>query len=389
MTFKETIEKHPSYLKKGVQWLCNRFGVSEKEVKELKDEYRKTSISKSCTHFSKIEKEKENEIVVIEGPMTIEELCSKYKIDLKKYSVNDYWVKTLSSGLLEYSLHPVIKKGMDKEEFKMFVNSYIPPKYDWNIKQRNNHTPCSIIVNKQDVHFNKQSLEGKNTLEERFEDYEKSVIESVEKVNMLHSVDEIVYIIGSDHFNSEYTGTTVKGTPQQNISNYVETFRKVCSHEVLMINYFLSRANKVKIFYLPGNHDAFVSYHMSEWLKAFFKKVDRVEVCAEFEYTKYFSLFDSAFCINHGDVQKPEQLASNFPLMYKKGFALADWHYILTGDKHTELVKDINGIKFHRLAAISKAKGNYEKHNGYTTSKNEVTTMVVEEGKGINMILYS
>lgn len=389
MSLKETFKQHPSYLKKGKQWLANKFGCSENEVEEAKEalQVEKAVIYEKNEKVDVETGDVRSEYIVDFKPKSIEQLYILHNIDKKQYTIKNYWSKVKSSGKFTSSVFAVKNKG-EIFDVASFIHSYIPPKYEWNIKKYNVNSPASIIINKQDAHFNKVG-ESSDTILKRTRDYENKIEHTIEKVSKIHSLDEIIYIIGSDHFNAEFTGTTVKGTPQDNIGSYTDSFREICSHETRVINYLLSRANSVKVFYLPGNHDAFVSFHMSEWLKAFFKGHERVSVCSEFQYTKYFSLYDTAVCINHGDVIKPEALAQIFPIAYKEGFAAASHWIVMCGDKHTELTRDIGGIKFYRISAISNAKSNWEKQKGYTITKAEITTLVIEPEEGVNMILKS
>ena len=52
-----------------------------------------------------------------------------------------------------------------------------------------------------------------------------------------NNLENITYIIGSDEFNSEFTGMTTKGTPQTNTHTYQQSFEYICNHEVLMKYY--------------------------------------------------------------------------------------------------------------------------------------------------------
>lgn len=203
----------------------------------------------------------------------------------------------------------------------------------------------------------------------------------------LVNLQEAVYIIGSDCFNSEWNGTTVKGTPQVNILSYHKSFELICSHEVQVINYLLRAAKHVTLYYLVGNHDATVSWHLVSWLKAYFRAEERLTINTGTDFTKYFSLHDTAVCINHGDVQKPEKLAQNFPFEYKEGFAKADYHICITGDKHFEKTLDISGITSYQIPALSTAKGAWDKQCGYTTTKAKLTSFLIEEGQGVANVI--
>lgn len=323
-------------------------------------------------------------------PPTAEEVILDHKIDETKFRLSSFYTKGKTKGWLVTALFKNVTPQEEAiDQFQEFLKTY---KSDYKSLQRSNKntelTPGALILNKQDAHLNKRdSYSGDNDIFDRFEKYESNIDKTLSRANKFCNLESITYIIGSDHFNSEVTGQTVKGTPQQNILDYQVSFQLVCDHETRVIKKLLESSDQVEVIYLVGNHDACVSFHMASWLKVYFREEPRVNVDINSDFTKYFSLFDTAICINHGDVQKPERLAQNFPLEYKQGFAEANFHAILTGDRHTELTRDIGGIKFYQIPALSKAKGNWDKQMGYTTTHAQMTSFLIEPGNGVSTIL--
>jgi hypothetical protein len=208
----------------------------------------------------------------------------------------------------------------------------------------------------------------------------------LKKANTLNSIDEIVYIIGSDQFNSEWTNLTTKGTPQQNIYSYQESFKLISNHEIEVLNTLLTYSRKVKVVYIPGNHDEFVGWNLINLLEVYYRNDSSIEFDSSTENTKYHKFGNSAIMLNHGDAIKADDLAKKFPIGFKANWSECDNYYIFSGDKHTELAKDINGIKFYRVPQLSNAKSKWDDKQGYIDSKAEMTAFVITETNGMSDI---
>ncbi len=244
-----------------------------------------------------------------------------------------------------------------------------------------------LIINKQDAHLNKFDVNGDNNINERFSIIEAATLNTLLKSSSIYNLDKIIYVIGSDQFNSEWTNCTTKGTPQQNILSHQEAFKLICEHEIRVINKFLQFSNNVEIIYIVGNHDEFVGFFMVNWLKAFYKDLVSVYIDDTTDYTKCMKYGKTAILLNHGDAQKPRDLAGLFPIKFKEQWSSCDNYVIFTGDKHKELSIDFQGIKFYQLPALSTAKSLWDLKNGYEANKAELTSFVIDKEKGVNLII--
>ncbi len=306
--------------------------------------------------------------------------------DITKY-VQNYWgndvhphwqVKTWLSRKKE--------ENVFQEEFIKFLETYKPKVKVNQIKFPSKQSKGCLVINKQDSHLNKFDSDGDNDIDLRFEVIEEAIQQVLDTATASKDLEVIVYLVGSDQFNSEWTGCTVKGTPQQNILSYQESFQKICDHEVEVINKLLAHSGEVNVVYMPGNHDEYVGWHMVNWLQAFFKETKRVSFEASPEYTKYIVYSNTAMMFNHGDDAKPEKLAGLFPIGMKDDWSSCDFFYIFTGDKHHLLSKDFNGIEFYQIPALSNAKSKWDKKRTFTTSRAQLTAFFIEEDFGMTLI---
>jgi hypothetical protein len=206
------------------------------------------------------------------------------------------------------------------------------------------------------------------------------------QASLSNNLTDIKYIIGSDEFNSEFTNSTTKGTPQQNILSYHDAFQAICDHEVSVINLLLQKGENVDVIFVAGNHDEYVGWHLASWLQTYFRSEERVFFDISPRYRKYVSYGTSALMFNHGDALKPAKLAGLFPMEFKTEWSEHDNFYIFTGDKHHEMSLDFNGIKFYQLPAFSTAKSSWDDKNGYTVTKGEVTGFLIDLQDGITNI---
>lgn len=324
---------------------------------------------------------------VYKVPPTPEELIKEYNVDTTKYTLGPIYVKQRQDG---YTVSTSIKpKPVDRgysSEFSEFLRTY-QPKFPAKVSATINKsaTGC-LILNKQDAHLNKADFLEDSKVTDRSIALRKAINTILTKSLRLSFLDTIIYTIGSDEYNSEWTGSTTRGTPQQNTGSYYQDFQEICDFEVAVISTLQKYCNTLKVVYIPGNHDEFVGWHMAKWLETYFRETD-IQFDTAPTYTKYFTFSNTALCFNHGYSVKPEQLADTFPIHFKSNWSSCDHFYIFLGDKHTELTKTIGGIEVYRLGQASNAKSKWDLQNDYSLNQGVVTGFLIEGASGITTIL--
>jgi hypothetical protein len=394
--------------KKSKKFYADKLGITEVEIDELLKELRSREVAQEDAEIGNYVAELEETVVRFEEDMvkgtgevvfntkdeikSLDELIAKCKIDTEKWEitkyVQNYW------GNAEHP-HWQVKAWLGKKSteqvfqdaFVDFLASYKPVSQDvMSPKWEVNKFPAMLIINKQDSHLNKYDIDGNNDITDRLANIMYKVELIANQAQLSNNLDQITYIIGSDEFNSEFTGTTTKGTPQTNTHTYQTSFEYICGHEVLMITMLLQYAETVNVVYVAGNHDEYVGWHMVNWLRTYFRNIERVTFDCSPKYRKYISYGGSALMFNHGDAIKPAKLAALFPIEYREGWSFHNNFYIFTGDKHHEVSHDFNGIKFYQIPAFSNAKSLWDDKNGHVMSKAEVTGFLIEQGSGMTNI---
>lgn len=394
--------------KKSKKFYADKLNISESDVDDLLRELKTSQIAQDDAETANYIGELEDYIVRFiediqkgtgevvlnskEEIKSLEELIEKCKIDTDKWEVTkyvqNYWG---NSDQPHYQVKAWLGKKKDEQIFQdsfiSFLEDYQPcspkimsPKYEAGKKD------ACLIINKQDSHLDKLDIGGDNDIEERFGNFIQRVEIIIDQASLSNNLTDIKYIIGSDEFNSEFTSTTTKGTPQQNILSYHDSFKAICDHEVNVINLLLQKGDVVDVIFVAGNHDEFVGWHLASWLQTYFRNELRLFFDISPRYRKYVSYGTSAMMFNHGDALKPAKLASLFPMEFKTEWSDHDNFYIFTGDKHHEMSIDINGIKFYQLPAFSTAKSSWDDKNGYTITKGEVTGFLIDLEDGITNI---
>ncbi len=324
---------------------------------------------------------------------TAEELFEHLKLDANKWKITNWWCKRSATGRyavsanlknIEHSVEGIKLTG----EFLAQLDKIKGIDYSKIVELSTNpNTPkASLLIPKQDSHWNKQDIDGKNSIEERFAKFTKILVGQLEKVRLTNQLEEINYIVGSDEFNSEWNSLTTKGTPQSNIMSHQEAFEKITNFNIETIKLLRYYAPKVNVILLNGNHDEYVGWHLAHVLKMVFSKIDSISVDITTENSKVVSYGDNLVLLNHQDVIKPVDLAAKFPIIAKDQWSKHSNYFVISGDKHHENSHDYNGTLFFQVPQLSTSKSKWDDKQGYITSKAEFVAFLFEED-GLSNIL--
>lgn len=388
--------------KKSKAFYASKLSISESEVEDLIKELRleecKDDLDNEVDNYLHCESLKEvnndkgtlkSTVVSSFDPKNHEELAKLHKVDTSIYKISSYWSKQRGDKFTSSILCSMIKGETPEKfqaEFKDFLKTFKPSSTKRKTREETFLPKVLLVLPKQDAHYNKFDIYGDNSIEDRFYREYDSTLNMLEKACATNTLDDVLYIVGSDQFNSEWTSMTTKGTPQQNILSYQDAFKAICEHEISIIDLLLEHSNNVKVAFLPGNHDEYVGWHLVNWLSSYYRNNDDIVIHTETVNTKYYKYGNSAILLNHGDAIKPKELAHKFPIGFKEEWSNCDNYYIFTGDKHVELSMDIHGIKFYQVPQLSSATSKWDDKQGYIDSKAEMTAFVITESNGMSDI---
>jgi hypothetical protein len=316
-----------------------------------------------------------------------EDIYLECKRSPKTWKLVQVWKKKRSNGFIYSANFRLLEQDSEQSFQTHFIDflktkqfdllDVLAPYYD------DTKTNALLVINKQDFHFNKYDIFGNNNIFQRLANFESTTVRLAQKAARNYNVEKVVYIIGSDSFNSEWTNTTTKGTPQKNLIGYHEGFEIITNHEVAVIRDLLTRAQQVEVLYIPGNHDEYVGWHLIKMLERVFAYEPRIS----FETTpfkrKYLRYDNTALMFNHGDDAKPQKLVNAFPVEFKDEWSYTNHWYVFTGDKHQRLEKDFSGIEFYGIPSLSTAKSHWDDLNAHVGTKAAYTAFIIEEGNGM------
>jgi hypothetical protein len=387
--------------KKSKQFYAKKLGVTPEEITEILRQLRNTrggidadelfSILKFEEDLTK--REAEITVNVKEQIRTLDELVEKCNIDTKIWNVDRYIQNIWGSPKDPcWQVKAWLSKKSAADNFQKnfieFLKTYKPTVYQQTPPTFPSHLPKGcLVINKQDQHLNKYDILGDNSIGKRFNAIYNKTKVILEQSIRSNSLEKVFYVIGSDQFNAEWTGNTTKGTKQENLTTYHQTFESICNHELNMINLLLNYSKDVEILYVSGNHDEYAGWHLINWLKAYYNTSHKLKFDTSPRYRKYARYGKNALMFNHGDAIKPPKLANIFPIEFKGEWSSCDNYYIFTGDKHHEITMDFHGITFFQLPALSKAKSFWDDKQGHTCTKAELVAFLIDETDGVTGIL--
>lgn len=375
---------------------AKKLGITLSQVeelfKELKQSKTKNNASSGNEKGSTVSQNREDgtasaEFTHSSETMADEEIYKECNLCPKRWKITQIWKSKTTSGF-KYSANFKLKDGNEIEDyiesFKTFLKNYKSPHKAVKAPAKYTKPNASVLIPKQDFHFDKRDTSDNDLISRRSKDL-NSTLAHIDKACHTYNVEKVFYVLGSDYFNSEFTKATTKGTPQQNVGEYHEIFEQACNHEVAIISEMLEKVQNIEVIFIPGNHDYYKCWHLVTWLEAYFRNEPRVIVNTDKSLRKYIKYSNTAVMLHHGNEIKPQMLANIFPAEFKESWSDHKHFFIVTGDKHREMINDFGNIRHYGVKALSSSKSFWDEQLGYI-SGGEYTTFVIVEDQGIKDI---
>ena len=246
-----------------------------------------------------------------------------------------------------------------------------------------------LLINIADLHMNLQSSLFTTGNEYNCDIAEKLffyVIEDILARTKSYMFEEIVFIIGSDMLNNDnIKNTTTKGTPQDCDIHYYDAYERCCNMLIKAID-ILSQKSKVKVVYVPANHDEQTGFKIAKFIDAWYRNDKSVDV----DYTplprKYIKFGKTLLCFAHdGNVKKLPMLIADEARQY---WSDVDATEVFLQHLHTEnvLMEEFN-MRIQRLPSIS-GKSKWTNDKGYS-SKRQCKSFIYDIDNGLTHVLYT
>lgn len=290
---------------------------------------------------------------------TLDDFVKDRNIDLTKYKVSFFectnWEmaygnqnRTDHTVVPLYRIRarfvPIVSTSLD-QAIESFINRLNTPapyvKYIPHIKPKKYLLEISLY----DHHFGKLAWEPEtnNTYDLKIakELYVNAVSDLLRKTSA-YQLDEILLVIGQDFLNiNNEAGTTERGTEQDCDSRLGKIIDVATNslHDAIkeMLEY-----SRVKILWVPGNHDRLTSYTICKILEAYYKNDERIVFDVGWNTRKYVEFGKVLIGYTHGHDEKkgslPLIMAGEVPELWGR----TKYREIHTGHFHTRKQTNYN-----------------------------------------------
>ena len=201
-----------------------------------------------------------------------------------------------------------------------------------------------------------------------------------------YTFNKIVFTIGGDMLNSDnLSGTTTKGTPQDNELHLFEAYERLCALTIKAIE-LLSRKAPVSVIYIPGNHDNVTSFQVANYINAWYRNDKNVTVDTSPLPRKYIKWGKTLFVFAHDGNLKtlPKTIADEA----RKYWSDIDTTEVFLQHLHSEQVlSEDNNMRIQRLPTIS-AKSKWTVDSGFG-SKRQAKSFIFDLDDGMTDVLYT
>lgn len=377
--------------KKSPAYCAARLGISEVEYSKIRKKLRRNYVKgQSSKHYNLEKGEAKLDVLVSYEPKSPAEIIKLLNIDSKEWKLSSYWNKQVQDG---WRISALVTKIKDNDEGRLFSNllenwkprkTYIsgPSKVNKNLP-----TVCGVL-SLQDIHFGK---EGNNTIDL---DFESAIEDLIQRASVSHHIEVLYFVIGGDLINMDtFGGTTTSGTPLDNSMKatdaYIQAFDCMQWAVVNLANY----CDKLKVVYLPGNHDRLSSFHLAHALS---KSIEGYNIEWDVEYAerKAYVWGENFNAFEHGDVKSkstPLVYATEFPHMWghTKFRTLFTGHY--HQNRKVEYLTASEEVGFVHKTLPSLCKSDYyHYHNKYVGNRRSAVLELQSFTKGtVCELVYS
>jgi hypothetical protein len=315
------------------------------------------------------------------------ELVSARNNIWNSYSKKDGIMTLYSSKIMVKPRKDDISLEEVKEHFIKFSKTYKSPKVQ---KYEYLHTGKMFEVPIMDLHFGKLGWineVGENydfkIAGERFLHVINDFINRTKQYNF----DKIIFPIGQDFFNFDFIdGTTTKGTRQDNDLRWQKLFLKGIELLIESID-LLSKIAPVEVFYIPGNHDKTTSYYATNYIYAWYRNNENINVSIEPHVRKYVEYGNCLIGYSHGELEK-KRISGIMQVEAREAWGRTKFHEWHLGHLHSEHTKEENGIIIRKISSITGSDA-WHTESGYVGAIKKAQSFVWDKKYGLETILNS
>lgn len=203
-----------------------------------------------------------------------------------------------------------------------------------------------------------------NIIEQRFKESIADIIHRCRgrkfKLIRFITIGDILHI---DNENQ----TTTKGTFQQADGRIAKIFDRAADLLLYALNTLLELKTPIEYVYLSGNHDRNTGYFLAHTTRNAFKKNSNIEFDISPNPLKVKIYGNSLVGYCHGDM--PEKNIGTWLIKsFRKEYGQTQYAEIHSGHLHSDIVKEVNGIKVIRSSTLCESSY-WEHQQGYKSER--------------------
>lgn len=297
---------------------------------------------------------------------TLEDLIKICNIDTKIWNIDKY-IQNYYSGKFQVKAF-LSKKSIEQlklDSFKEFLENYKSPHIPLGITNKYSLelNPVMVEISLADAHIDKWGIEGDSIIDHCKKYFE--ILQSlVLRAHSAHNIEEIVFVIGNDYFNTDnwHSATTLHMNPQEINARWDSAYEMGFETLVESINFLRNYSNRVKVIVVEGNHAKTKEFYLGHALEVFFKKDKNIIFDRTSKPRKLHVYYNTAIMYHHGNCkidQLPLIMASEFPTEWGN----TRFHRVHTGDKHFYMEKEISGVRIKQFPSISQTDTWHNENN--------------------------
>jgi len=191
-------------------------------------------------------------------------------------------------------------------------------------------------------------------------------------------VGERAFVIGGDYFHHDGKGMTTKGTVLDYDSRFPKMYR---GGTRLLVDLIATSAATMptRVYIVPGNHDAVLSFALQEALVLKFEQDKRVMVDERFTSTKFFQWGRCLIGLDHGDKGK-KRLPGAMSSQCEVEWGTAIVKEFLTGHLHGKAaIQTIDGVVVRTMDSLATAD-KYHAEEKFNTSPRTIEAFRYHKG---------
>lgn len=245
----------------------------------------------------------------------------------------------------------------------------------------------AMVIAPFDLHYGKYAWKGDTGSTYNRKIAREVLVESAKAIlvdAIKHNVERIIVPVGSDFYHVDsLLNATTRGTPQDCDGSLVQI---MAEGNQLMIEFvdMLRQVADVQIILAAGNHDFVLSHALLEFMAAYYRNSEDVEIVRNYKHRQYLMYGNSLLGFTHGDGGKVADLPLTMATEAKEFWGIAEHKALFIGHLHHEMSKDMKGVKVYQMPSLA-GTDRWHHRNQYVGSVKALAAYLIHPTKGVRL----